>query len=253
MTARKRIRQQKAVWPKPGEKPGPPASFRKKVRAFPGAKLALEKVTGAGLNKKLVWLELWEMTRPADESRPRAIQWQSIPGLPLHALRRFPSQVRSWADKVQLVGERIRSNEAYGHLAHSHSLRLFLESQVGGKNMAELSIAKRVVREAPMRSILERCAELPKLAELPSLLRFYADYIEVVCKLTAHHAPKAQARFKTMLLMEFIDNVKRLRGSPQIPEIATLLTAAYHAHDSGKIVDAHNLSMQYSRHTRRKQ
>jgi hypothetical protein len=59
MTARKRIRQQKAVWPKPGEKPGPPASFRKKVRAFPGAKLALEKVTGAGLNKKLpLWAKL---------------------------------------------------------------------------------------------------------------------------------------------------------------------------------------------------
>jgi hypothetical protein len=251
MSAPKRSRQQKTVSLRPHEILDPPASFRKKVLHYPGAELALEKIAKAGLNKELIWYELWKMTRPADESRPRVIRWNPLPGLPVQTLRRFPSRVRSWADEVEIIGTRIQSDEAFGHFAHN--LPLYLEWQVMGKKIAEVGTSSRALPDALARRILERRTALPNLAELPGLLRFYADSIEAVYKLTAHHAPKAAARFKAMLQHSFIENVKRVKGGPRFPDIATLLNAAYSAHGSSQTVDAHNLSMQYSRHSRRKQ
>jgi hypothetical protein len=260
MNAPKRTQQPMAVWLQPSEIPGPPASFREKVLDCLGAKLAFAEVTRPVTkpslkSQELVWRALWELAFRADESKEHAGRWYALPDLPLHTLQRFPNRVRGWADQVEEIGKRIRSAEAYGHPAHS--LPLFLELQVGAKKMAELGTArralpKRTLPHALAHSILERRAEFPKLADLPGLLRLYADYIEAVCKLTAHYAPKAPAQFKDMLFCALIDLVTRVTGKPRFEHIATLLTAAYAARGSEEIVDAHKLRMQYSRHSRRK-
>lgn len=244
MSAAKRTRQHKTVWLKPHEITEPPASFRKNVLNYPEAQLAFASVTGARLNEELFWRMLWELACREDEGKPQASRWYSLPGLPLHALRRLPQHVRSWAAEIEGLEHRIRSNQAYRHSAGY--LPLFLELQVGKTSASG-------VPEDLARRILKSRADLPKLTELPRLLRLYADQLEAVCKFTARHAPNAPARFRANLEFAFIEYVKRMTGRPHFPEIATLLTAAYSAHGSSKIVDARNLSMQYSRHSPRKQ
>lgn len=250
MSAPKRTRQQKTVWLKPKNIPDPSAPFRKKVLDYPHAELAFAKVTRPGVNQELVWWGLWQLACRADESRLRVKRWYFLSGLPLHTLRRFPDRVRRWAAEVEMIGKKIRSDHAYRYSASS--LPALLELQADGKMMREVGTAKRAVSEALARGILERRAQLPKLAELPNLLRLYSDWIEAVCKLTAHHAPWAPARFKANLMWALIECVTRATGKPHFPEMATLLTAAYHANGSSEIVYASNLKMQYSRYSRRK-
>ena len=206
MSAPKRTRQKKAVWPEP------PASFRKNVLNYPKAQLAFASVAGARLNEELFWKMLWELGCRRDDGESEASRWYSLSGLPLHTLRRLPRRVRSWAAEIEGLQRQILSNRAYGHTAAS--LTLFF---------------------------------LPKLTELPSLLRLYADQLEAVCKFTARHAPKAPARFRANLEFALIEYVKLMTGRPHTPEIATLLTGAYHAQGSNEIVDAHNLTMRYDR------
>jgi len=247
MSAQKRIRLK---WLQPGQIPDPPANFREKVRNYPGARRAFAVVTKPGFNDELVWRALWELACRADERKLKATRWYLLPGLPLHTLRRFPKRVRGWAAEIQETSNKIQSDKAYGHPAHS--LLLFLELQVGSKKMAEGGRLKRVLPQALIHHVLERRAELPKLAQLPDLLQFYADWIEAVCKLTAHYAPKAPGHYKEMTICALIDCVTRVKGKPHYEEIATLLTAAFSVHESGEIVDARNLRMQHIRHSHRK-
>jgi hypothetical protein len=244
MSAPKRTRQQKAVWLQPRDIPEPPASFRKNVLNYPKARLAFASVAGARLNEELFWKMLWEFGCRKDDGESEASRWYSLSGVALHTLRRLPNRVRGWAAEIEGLERQIRSNRAYGH-SHA-SLAQFLESQVG--NTSASGVPKNLAR-----SILKSRADLPKLTELPSLLRLYADQLEAVCKFTARHAPKAPARFKANLEFALIEYVKLMTGRPHTPEIATLLTGAYHAQGSNEIVDAHNLTMRYNRHSRRRQ
>lgn len=218
MSAPKRTREKKAVRLQPHDIPEPPASFRKNVLNYPKAQLAFASVAGARLNEELFWKMLWELACRKEDGKSEASRWYSLSGHPVHTLRRLPRRVRSWADEIEVLECQIRSNWAYGHAAAS--LPLF---------------------------------RLSKPTELPSLLRLYADRLEVVCKFTARHGPKAPSRFRANLEFALIEYVKLVTGRPHTPEIATLLTGAYHAQGSNEIVDAHNLTMRYSRHTRRKQ
>jgi hypothetical protein len=108
-----------------------------------------------------------------------------------------------------------------------------------------------VVPEALARRVLEGRTDLPKLIELPKLLRLYADHLEAVSRFTAHHAPKAPKRFRADLEFALVKYVKT--GRRHLPEIATLFeAAAFIARASNEVIDARNLRMRYSRHSRRK-
>jgi hypothetical protein len=101
--------------------------------------------------------------------------------------------------------------------------------------------------------VLHRHAEIPKLAQLPGLLRFYADYVEAVSKLVAHDAPKASTFLKARMPLELIELVKKTTGKPHYEEISTLLTAANFASGLNHVVvDPRNLKEQYSRRSRKK-
>src|SRR5262249_32708842 len=202
---------------------------------------AFRKIKSARLNEELFWRKLWELACRADDAK--ASQWYSLHGLPLHSLRRFPKQARRWATEIETIGKRVRSAKAYGQVASS--LWLILELQVEGKT-------PRVFPEVLVHRILQKRAEVSKLTQLPNLLRLYADYLEAVCTFTAYHASQAPARFRANLEFALVEYVKRATDRPHLPEIATLLTAAYFARGSDKIVDARNLGMRYSRYSRRK-
>jgi hypothetical protein len=250
MSAQKRTQQTKAVWLELGKIPNPPASFREKVLAYRGAKAAFAKLTKAGLNEELVWQQLWKLAWLTDESKVHVDARHSLNGVELKTLRRFRDRVRGWAHEVESIGSKIQSDDAYGNVARA--LPLFLELQVRTQEKSELGTQKRATPDALARSILERRDELAKLAELPSLLGFYADYIDALCGLTTRYAPKAPARFEAMLQHALIEYATRVTRRPHYPEIVKLINAAYSAQGSSKILDAHNLSVQYSRHSRRK-
>jgi hypothetical protein len=167
--------------------------------------------------------------------------------------------VRSWANEIETIEKRFRSDRVYG--ATIHFLPLYLaetipnasvELSLGGEVVREVGAAKRTVPPALARSVLQRHAEIPKLAQLPGLLRFYAEYVEVVCKLTAHHASKALTFLDGAMRLELIQTVKQATGKPHFEEIATLLTAANHALRLNKIIDPRNLREQYSRRSSQK-
>jgi hypothetical protein len=240
MSAPKCSRKQQTEWLQPSEIPDPPASFRNEVLTYRGAEPAFQKIKGAGLNEELFWRKLWELACRVDDSKPKASHWYSLPGLPLHTLRRFPEQVREWASSIKTVGKRVRSDKAYAQVVSP--LQLILKLQEEGKT-------PRVVPEALAHRILQRRAEIPKLTQLPNLLRLYADCLEVVCTFTALHASKVPARFRGNLEFALVEYVKRTTDEPHLPELATLLTAAYFARGSDRIVDARNLGRRYNRNS----
>ena len=240
MNAPRRSHKRKTVWLKHHEIGDPPPSFRKDVLRYLGAKKAFATITDPGLNEELIWKWLWELARRVDDSKPQTSQWYSLPGLPLHTLRRFPKQVRNWAITIENLSHEMQLGDAYGRTASS--LPTFLESQVRYG-------LTTVVPDALARRVLEARTDLPTLIELPKLLRLYADCLEAVCKFTAHNAPRAPARFRGNLEFALIEYVKRMTGKPHFPQIVTLLTAAYYAVGSAEIVDGRNLSAEYRRHS----
>jgi hypothetical protein len=243
MSAPKRTRQQKAIWLQPSEILEPEPGFREKVLAYPAAKLALSKITGPVLTEELVWDALWQMACRASERKVRAASWYLVPGFSLSKLRRFPKQVRGWAAEIETLAKRIQSHRVYGSTAHG--LPQFLELQRSARRFS----AKRTLPEALTRRLEGQLADLAQLAELPELLRFYADAMEAVFRLTAAFASKAPSRYKANLVWAFIDCVVRVTGKPHFSDIANLLTAACHAKGSDKIWYAHNLKMQYVRYS----
>ena len=101
------------------------------------------------------------------------------------------------------------------------------------------------------RDLLNRLDELPKLDELPGLLRFYADYIEMVCKLTARGASRGTVTLRAMMPLELFETIqkKTVTSKPRWDDIATLLQAAYSAVGIRETVDPKALQMQYRRWT----
>src|SRR5215467_8221251 len=209
MSAAKRRHQQKAVWLKPHEIGDPPPSFRKRVLGYLGAKEALAMVVCPGMNEEFIWKQLWELALSVNDRRPEATQWYSLPGLPLHTLRRFPKQLRRWANDIENVSDKLQLSDAYSSTASA--LPAFLGSQIRYKLTS-------VVPEAVARRVLEGRTNLPKLIELPKLLRLYADHLEAVCKFTAHHASRAPAKFRANLEFALVEYVNRATGGPHLPE-----------------------------------
>lgn len=101
MGALKRTRPLKTVWLSPWETPDPPASFKRGVLGYAGAKDAFQKLTSRGVNEDLLWRHLWGLASLENRTKQESVPWYSLPGLPLHTLRRFPEQVRSWADDIE--------------------------------------------------------------------------------------------------------------------------------------------------------
>jgi hypothetical protein len=218
----------------------------------------VEKLSNAGFGADLLWRHLWGLASLKKAAGKKSSHWYAIPGLPPHTLRRFPDRVRRMADEIETVGKRIQSNEVYGLTAQLLPLFLaaaipnaHIEFPISGEVLREIGTRKRAVPAALARGVLQRHGELPKLVELPKLLRLYADYIEIVSKLTAHDAPKGAALLNAMPL-ELIEAAKMLTGKPHWDVVATLLTAAYAAVGSNTIVDSKSLQMQHSRRSRKK-
>jgi hypothetical protein len=223
----------------PNMEEAPP--FRQYVLAYAAAREAFAKIRSSKLNENLVWRALWDLACREEESRLQAKQWYQMEGLPLATMRRFPNRCHDWAKEIEMVSRGVHSAYGYSPVL----LPAIIESQVGDRG-------KPVPRALASR-ILKARVDFVKLTDLPNLLRLFADYIDAVHKLTAHFAPQALPRYKRMTIIALVDYVKWATGAPHFSEIATLITAAYSAQGSSKIVDAHNLSMQYSRHSRRKQ
>jgi hypothetical protein len=158
------------------------------------------------------------------------------------------------ADEIDGVDKKIRSDRVYGPTVVLLPLLLAgaipgaeYELRGDGEVLREVGTGIRSVPVALARGILKRRGELPKVAELPKVLRFYADYIEVVDRLVAHHAPKGAALLKAMMPLELIRAAKVQTGRYFRDEIATLLEAANFALGVDKTVDARNLKMQHWR------
>jgi hypothetical protein len=217
MSASKRTRQ-KGKWLQPSEIPSPPASFRKDVFDQPCAKEAFDRVTKANLNDELVWKALWDLTCRQGETESRARNWYHPEKFSLYKLRRYPKQVRLWANEIGRVADAILSDKVYGQVA---------------------------------RSLPAFRAE-PRLAEVANLLRLHADWVEETRKVTARNAPKVPAQFHGNLLSALVDNVTRVTGEPHFGDIATLLTAAYASQGSNRIFTEPSLRMQYRRHSGQK-
>ena len=248
----------RTTWLSPRETPDPPTGFSRKVLSYAGAKGAFKKVTSEGLHEDMLWRHLWGLANLAKSSGKKTA-WYALPGLAPHTLRRFPARVRSWAGEIDAIDRRLRSSSAYG--ATVALLPVYLAGaipnsqvaiRIGRETIQEIGAVKRTVPAALARSVLQRHADIPKLADLPGLLRFYADYMDAVVKLTAHHSSKAPAFLDAAMPLELIEAVKQATGKPHYDEIATLLTAANHALGLNKIIDPRNLREQYSRRSRKK-
>jgi hypothetical protein len=247
------------VWLQPRASQRAPASFQAKVIGYPGAKEALRKLKIWGFPEHLLWRQLWGLAWLKKTPSSQNSNWYALPGISSHSLRRFPNQVRRLAKEIELVHAKIRSDKA--HSLTMQFLPFFLSTAIPGARI-EFRCGADVVRDvgteiqtippALARKLLRTQAELPKLAEVPSLLRLYADYIEAVSRFTAHHASKAPALLNAMMPLELIESAKKFTGKPRANEIAALLDAAYSAVGINKIVDPRNLMMQYSRRVSRK-
>lgn len=163
------------------------------------------------------------------------------------------------ADEIANVDKRMRSDRSYA--ATAQCLPLFLADaipgaryklQAGADVFQEVGTGTGAFRADRARELLHRMSELPKLDQLPKLLRFYADYFEAVSKLTPHHASKAPPLLKAMMPLELIEAVKTVTGKPHWNEIATLLTAAYQAGGCDVTVDPRSFKMQYRRRSNKK-
>lgn len=207
--------------------------FRMMVFECDGASRAFKKVTTPEY-EDLVWRQLFMLTCLKGET---ILQADSPFPIPVYTLRRFPSRASSFADEIS----RFQSSDLYGYIGRIDPV--VFDSEVLGKKAVPKDLADR---------IRSNRAQLPKLVELPRLLQLYADCVEAVCKVGPIDASKALIRVRLMWTIALIDLVKKLTKKPHFPEVATLLTATYLVQGSDEIVDAHNLSMQYSRHTRRK-
>ena len=243
MSAPKGTRQQKAIWLTPSEILEPEPGFREKVLAYPEAKHALSRITGPVLTEELVWHVLWQMACQASRRKVRAAAWYLLTGLSLATLQRFPKQVRDWAAEIETLTKRVQSHWAYGETARA--LPKFVELLRGGSSLS----AKATLPDALTRRLAGKLSDLPKLVELPELLRLYADAMAAIFRLTAAFASKAPSRSEANLVWAFIDRVVRVTGKPHFPDIATLLTAACNAKGSNKIWFPQNLKMRYSRYS----
>jgi hypothetical protein len=259
MSAPKRKRTQKRAWLQSRTSPRAPASFKTSVLAALGGKDAYQKLTDAGFDKDLLWRQLWGLAQLKKAPRRQASNWYALPGIPLHTLRRFPDRLRRLAKEIEQVDAKIRSDKAYDLTVQF--LPLFLAGSIpgaqielrgDGKKLRDVGTGIRGIPVALARAVLHRRAELSKPPELPGLLRFYADYIDVVSRLTAHYAPKAPALLNAMMPLEMIEAANKMTRKPHANEIATLLEAAYSAVGFNETVDPHNLMMQHRRRVPRK-
>lgn len=259
MSARKRTRPPKTVWLRPRTEPNPPASFKRGVFRYAGARDAFRKLTGQGLNEDLFWRHVWGLALLRRKKIQQSVPWYDLPGLPGHKLRRFPAQVRGWADEIQRVDNGVKSDNAYGQIAPY--LPLFLaeaipnekyEFRVGSKMLRGVGTAKAGVAEDLARGVLEKYADVPKLAELPGLLRQYADYVEALFKITAYYGSRGAALLPRNMAQDLVRLVESCTGRPHMDEIATLLTASYRAVGVDLTVDPKALAMQRSRNRRKK-
>jgi len=247
------------VWLRPRTTPDPTAVFKTRALAYAGAKAAFQKLTGAGVDQDLLWRRLWGLAWAKAVAGRQISPWYKLPGLPPHRLRRFPGRVRRMAEEIERTDSRIRADKGYGPTVAF--LPFFLAGaipgakakiRVDGKLLREIGTGKRTVPASLARGVLHRHAELPKLADLPNLLRLYADFIEVVDRFVAHHAPRGAALMEAMMPLELAELVKEQTGSHRWSEVATLLTAAYQANGCNATVDPRALKMQYSRRSRQK-
>jgi hypothetical protein len=254
MSATKRTHHKRPGWLQPGEIPKIEPDFRDKVLAYPEARLALTRITGSVLTAELVWLKIWELAcrmgevrlkggrkRKGKRKRENAPSWYSLSGFQSYTLQRYPKKVRGWAEEIDTLNKAIQSNRAYGLTAHS--LQLFLESEQQGQG---IHVANLLPEDLTHR-LKEKSADLPKLHEISNLLSLYADRLEAVFGLTAAYASEAPRRYEANLIWALLDSVLRVTGRPHFQDIATLLTATYHAKGSNKIWNAHDLKMRYRR------
>lgn len=216
----------------------------------------MEKLSGAGFPEELLWQQLWGLAFLKKARGARTLQWYALPGTAPHTLRRFPRRMRNLAKEIESMDAKIRTHQVYGliiqflpSLLASAIPGAQIDLRIGGDVVTDVGKGIRSLPVDRARDLLHKHAEFPKLSELPKLLRFYADYIEAVAKLTAHHAPKAPRFLKAMMQLEVIKVAKTLTGKFHANEIATLLEAAYSAIGVPEVVDPRNLKMQYSRRT----
>jgi hypothetical protein len=229
-------------------------SFQRKVLLYPRGDDAFQRLTDAGFNRDLLWRHLWGLASLKLAARKEASRWYGLPGYAPNTVRRFPGRVRSMADEIEKLSERIRSNDAYRMADQFLPLLLpsaHVKIQVEGESVPVIDERNPPIRGFPSVG-LRAWSERQKFAELPKLLRLYADYIAVLSRLVAHGAPRGAGTLKAMMPLELIHAAKVQTGKYFRDDIAIVLEAAYSAIGINETVDPRNLMMQYWRRVSRK-
>jgi len=205
------------MWLSPRDTPDPPASFKRKVLDYAHAGVAFEELTSGGVNGDMLWRHLWGLAALTKKTKSQRTRWYALPGVPQYQLRRFPSMVRGWAAQIERLDGKVRSNQPYA--AISQTLPLLLADATENMPLSP-SLAL---------GLLQKQDQLPKLAEVPELLRLYADYIEALSKITAYYGSRVDKSFAGVMRQQLVRLVEAVTGMRHVDEVATLLTASNYA------------------------
>jgi hypothetical protein len=205
-----------------------PQSFQSRVCQYAGAEAAFEKVTKQGFEEELLWRWLWDMARLKLAQAHTKRQWYALPGITPKTLRRFPNRVRGMADEIEKLNAKMQSDSVHRDVAE-FLLPAIVKTALG----------------TPFDFDIRR------LNGLPFLLRLYAGYVEAVDRLVPESARRVVGEISA-LPIELLETSKSLTHKHFAVEIATLLTAAYHAVGSKSEVDPCALKMRYFRRSRKK-
>jgi len=185
---------------------GNPLPTLKALLKRPGAREALDrlgpKVDKERLVRFLRWVVINWILRKSSRSH-----WAILTGMEKHTLRRLPFSVRVFASKIE-------------H-ANSHPLLNLGRIAATQKSILVLTDAQRAAW-----SLAEpRCIEFDKL---PSLLRAYADVLEVLLRAAGEAIVKNPRMLDSRKMVEcaLMEYVKGCTGKSHLPQIATLLNAA---------------------------
>jgi hypothetical protein len=211
-----RVRRPSIFWNGVG---APPASFERKLWAYPGTTLALRTLTHAGVDRSLLKSMLWALAlvKLGETSRLKAKKMSSCR---LRASRlsdwRFPKKVRGMAMQIETLNQKLQNGEVYSGAAHR------VTSFLPNFDPSELSL-------------------------LPDRLHLYATYLESLNRVDAILKASARRSNLISLPLELVSEVERVKGKPYFREVACLLEGAYHAIGCQAKVATKALAMQYSR------
>lgn len=201
--------------------------FWERVNKYAGAKSAIDKLAKDGIEAEDLrhWLWVAAQMEWLWQQKHKRLRNTRLAGLPFYTLERLPGYIRDWGKQLSALRTGMERDPTAASI---------LELVYPGANLALTNTYGLTAEEL--------------FGKLPEILSAYAHFIDVAVAIYRSAREETTAPMRAFREL-FVYYVKSATGRPHLPEIETLLNAAFSASRIRGKVDQKVLAKSYSEST----